>query len=65
MNFILRVLCLKKSMPANAPKGPKNASSKSLDSGILLPLFLLLSLSIPKATKLMAFTVSMRICRIV
>jgi hypothetical protein len=55
-NFILRVLCLKISMPAKAPNGPKNAAKSSFDSGILHPLLIPLSLSMPKRAKEIEFT---------
>jgi hypothetical protein len=62
-NLVLRVLCLKSSMPVQAPKGPKKPISRSLDSGILQLPLLLFNLSTPKATKEIAFAVSRRICR--
>jgi hypothetical protein len=54
--FILRVLCLKISMPAKAPNGPKNATKSSFDSEILHHLLMLLSLSMPKRAKEIEFT---------
>lgn len=64
-NLVFRVLCLKNSMAAKAPNGPKMDNSSSFDSGILWPLFLLLILSIPKAIMLMVLVISSGICRIV
>jgi hypothetical protein len=60
-NLILRVLCLKRSIPAQAPKGPKNAANRSLDSGILQFPLLLFHLSIPKTTKVNVFTTTIEI----
>jgi len=48
-NLGLRVLCLKSSMPAYAPNGPKKAIARSVDSGTLQPPLMLMSLSRPKA----------------
>jgi len=62
-NLILRVLCLKSSMPAKAPNGAKKAIHKSLDSGILQPPVLLFNLSIPKIAREMPFMIIRRTCR--
>jgi hypothetical protein len=62
-NLVFRVLCLKSSIAARAPNGPKKAINKSLDSGILRPPFLLFNLSIPKITRGIPFMMIRRICR--
>jgi hypothetical protein len=58
MNLTLRVLCLKSSIPAYAPNGPKSATNRSLDSGILRALLLLLILSTPKNISEIMFTIT-------
>ena len=64
-NLVLRVLCLKNSIPAQAPNGPKNPAKKSLDSGILQPPLLLFNLSTPKTTKETIFivTITRKTCK--
>ncbi len=60
-NLIFRVLCLKRSIPDQAPNGPKNAANRSLDSGILQLPLLLFHLSTPKTTKVKVFTIAIDI----
>jgi hypothetical protein len=59
-NLVFRVLCLKSSIPMKAPKGPKKASNKSLDSGTLQPPLLLFSLSIPNIVRETLFMIVRR-----
>lgn len=63
-NLTLRVLCLKSSIAAVAPNDPKNATNRSLDSGILHPPLLLFSLSTPKNTNEKMFTITRTISRV-
>ena len=63
-NLFFRVLCLKRSIPDQAPKGPKKAADRSLDSEILQFPLLLFNLSIPKTTKVKVFIATIEINKI-